>query len=476
MIRIVDITIELLFSLFQTIITGIFDFIVAFVTPQNKNGFSASFLPSHKLLSSSAKGFCLTGDKSLSIDNSITNSIVFGGSGSGKSSQVLIPSILKMMGASSLVIHDPSGELAEKTSGALKSSHYDVKFLNWIKPEQSEYFNPLHRIKNISDIKKISKILIHTSLGGGGKDPFWNMSAEGILTIFIRYIIFHTEKEFHSLFNVLCLINAFAGTPQKVDLLFIKTDDDNLLAEYKSFVSYDSKMLMSIVATARTALSIFSDPQIAQITSRDTINFESFRKEKTILYINNNVNDMKYYTVLSSIFFEQFFANIMSHLLKKNELPIFFLLDEASSLYLNILPIAISNIRKYFSGIMLVFQSQNQLIDLYGVQQGRNILANSFSKVYMPGVPLDVAKELESILGKYEFIDDDNARRTRPLLTADEIRTLNEAIILCGNFLPIKSRMTPYYKQRALKHLTELLPYEPQQANYSEYIPEIQFT
>jgi type IV secretion system protein VirD4 len=384
--------------------------------------------------------------------------LVFGGSGSGKSSRVLIPSILKMAGYSSLCIHDPSGELFAKTSGAIKQYGYNVKVLNYANTEFSENFNPLHRVQNISDIKKLSRLLIHTSLGTGGKDPFWNSSAESLLSVFIRYVFLHTEKQYHALYNVLCLINAFSGSPQKVDKLFVQAKDNDLLSEYKAFVAYDSKMLMSFIATVRTALSIFADPQVARVTSSDTIDFESFRKEKTILYINNNVNDMKYYSVLSSIFFEQFFANIMSSLPKQNDMPVMFLLDESSSLYLNILPTAISNILKYNSGILQVYQSQGQLFDLYGVPQGRNIIANCFSKVYMSGQPLETARELELILGKYEYTDDENNRRTRQLLTMDEIRLLTESIIICGNQPPNKAKIIPNYEQRELKKKISIPP------------------
>mgnify|MGYP000892861090 FL=1 len=291
--------------------------------------------------------------------------------------------------------------------------------------------------------------------------------------IFIRYVIFHTDKQYHTLYNVLNLINAFSGTPQKVDKLIVQAKDDDLLSDYKAFVAYDSKMLMSIVATARTALSIFADPQIARVTGKDSIDFERFRKEKTILYINNNVNDMKYYSVLSSLFFEQFFASIMSSLPQKGDLSIFFLLDEASSLYLNILPTAISNIRKYNSGILQIYQSQSQLFDLYGIPQGRNIIANSYSKVHMPGQPLETARELELILGKYEYIDDENNRRTRQLLTMDEIRIIKEAIILCGNLPPIKTRLIPYYEQREMKKLVNLPPYQPEPKYYNEELEQI---
>jgi type IV secretion system protein VirD4 len=474
MIQLLSAIFSVIFSVFEAIIGGIADLVISASSSKRNQNYNADFINPDKVLLQNAKGFCMTGNKSVSIKDSFSNALCFGGSGSGKSSRVLIPSILKMAGASSICIHDPSGELFEKTSGAMKHSGYSIKVLNYANADYSEKFNPLYRVHNISDCKRISKLLIQTSLGGGGKtDPFWNASAESLLAIFIRYVLFHTEQQYHTLYNVLCLINAFSGTPQKVDKLFVQTKDDDLLSDYKSFVAYDSKMLMSIVATVRTSLSLFADPGLARVTSNDTIDFEGFRKQKTILYINNNVNDMKYYSSLSSILFEQFFASVMSKLPKQGDLPIFFLLDEASSLYLSILPIAISNIRKYDAGILQIYQSQSQLIDLYGVSQARNIIANSYSKNYMSGQPPETARELESILGKYEFVDDDNNRRTRQLLTMDEIRILTESIILIGNLPPIKARMIPYYEQKELNRLSQIPPYSVERKYYEEELEQI---
>ncbi len=460
MIQKVNAIFSVLFSLFEAIVSGIADLVISATSSKKVHAHNANFIPAKQVLSKNEKGFCFTGNRCISIEMSYSNALIFGGSGSGKSSRVLIPSVLKMAGSSSICINDPSSEIFLKTSGALRAHGYAVKVLNYANPDFSEYYNPLRRVKTISDIKKISKLLIQTSLGGGGKaDPFWNAAAESLVSVFIRYVLFYTDKEHQTLYNVLCLVNAFSGTPKVVDQLIVQTQDDDLLSNYKAFVAYDTKMLMSIVATVRTALSIFSDPLVTQVTSKDTIDFDSFRTQKTILYINNNVNDMKYFTVLSSLFFEHFFASTMGRLPQKEELPIFFLLDEASSLYLNILPVAISNIRKYNSGILQVYQSQNQLFDLYGIPQGRNIIANSHSRVYMSGQPLETARELESILGKYEYVDEDNSKRIRQLMTMDEIRLLKEAIILIGNLEPIKAEMIPFYQQKELNRLTEIPPY-----------------
>lgn len=459
MTQILNALFNIIISVFEFLLQGLVDLIVACVPSGRKGSYQASFMSPNKLLSSKDTGFCF-GDKSLNIQDSFMNCVTLGGSGSGKSVGVLLPSIINMLDHSSLAIHDPSGELFTITKDLARYRNYKVLVLNYAEPDNSQFYNPLERVKSISDIKKLSKMLVHTSLGTGGKDPFWNSSAENLISLFIRYVIFYTDKENRNLYNVLCLLNAFSGSPQSVDKMFVQTGDSELLTLYKAFVAYDSKMLMSIVATSRQVLELFGDPDISTITSRDTIDFDSFRKEKTILFINNSVNHMKYYTCISSIFFEQFFSSAMKEIPSKTDLPIFFLLDEASSLYLSMLPIVISNIRKYCGGLLLVFQSKSQILDMYGVAQANNILSNCYSKCYLPGQPLDVCRELQSILGQYETVDEDNVKRVRPLLTMDEIRVLSDAILLCGNLLPVRMKLIPYFEQKGItKQLAQAREY-----------------
>lgn len=469
MLYILNEILSLVVKLFESILIGVSELILQSIPSRRNENFQADFIHPTKIMSKRQEGFTF-GSFSLSIHDSAMNALVVGNSGSGKTSTVLLNTLLKMDGPG-IICHDPSGELMPKSSGAKQAQGYKQLVLNLDNPMTSEFYNPLHRIKTISEIKQLSKLLVQTTLGNNTNEKFWNSSAEALITLFIRYVIFHTEKKHHNLFNVLTLLNLFAGSPQVCDKLIISTRDDAIIHEYKSFVAFDAKLLMNILATAKTALNLFSDEGIAQITSRDTIDFESFRKDKVILYIKSNISQMKYFSPICSLFFEQLFASIMERLPQEDDRSIFLLIDEAPVLYLPMLSVAISNIRKYFAGILLVFQTQSQIIDLYGTQQARNIISNCYTKCYLPGVPLETARELELIMGKYEFIDSDNIRRIRPLLSMDEIRVLNESIILCGNKLPVKMRLSRYDQLTELRRLSELpeLIIEPKEIINDEY-------
>ena len=78
-------------------------------------------------------------------------------------------------------------------------------------------------------------------------------------------------------------------------------------------------------------------------------------------------------------------------------------------------------------------------------------------------------------LGKFEYVDENEVRHTRQLMTSDEIRMSDKAIILIGNKPPIHATLHPYYKNKKLKSLTEILPYVPNNILPFDIAPLIEF-
>ncbi|HLG35755.1 MAG TPA: type IV secretory system conjugative DNA transfer family protein, partial [Bacteroidia bacterium] len=295
--------IEQLFSLLIEILEGIFRFTFEFLEvlisgiPKKSKGYNAEFANAATLLSRRQYGFCLTGKRNLSVKDSYQNALVIGGTGTGKSSVVLIPSLFTMHG--SFIVHDPSGELFSKSSGYMKQKGYEVKVLHFANPAVSCGYNPLARAQTSSDVQKVASMLVLNALGGGNsKDPFWNTQAIALLTILIT-VLKKQDEQFQNLYNVRQLLNALGSNPEAVDALFSRHADEILFAEYKSFIAYDDKVVNGVIATCKAALQIFSDDSVARVTSFDNLNMQEFRNKPTVLYIQNSVADQKYYSVLT---------------------------------------------------------------------------------------------------------------------------------------------------------------------------------
>lgn len=437
---------KMLFEMIEGLLTLLFEAVDLCFSPKKKE-YNAEFASQGTLLSRYNHGFCLTGRRNLTVKDSYQNALIVGGTGTGKSSVVLIPSLYTMR--SSFIVHDPSGELFEKSAGYLREKGYEVKVLNFAKPEISSGYNPLSRARSSSDIQKVASLLVENALGGKAKDPFWNTQAVALLSMLIS-ILKKQDAEFQNLYNVRQLLNRLGGNPESVDALFSKYADEVLFAEYKSFIAYDEKVVSGVIATCKASLQIFNDDAVARVTSFDNLDFLDFRKRSTALFIQNSVADQRYYSVLTSIFFEQFFAFLLGRFPGKDEMDIFLLVDEASSLNLPTLPLAVANVRKHRSGVMLLVQDFNQLVHLYGKYDADGIKSNCFAKMYFTGTSLETAKELEQTLGKYQFEDDKKRTIVRPLMTNDEIRTMDarRALLICGHYPPIIGRLRPYYKNR----------------------------
>src|SRR5258706_1656669 len=439
---------SLVIEILEIIFKGAFEFLEVVISgiPKKSKGYNAEFASASVLLSRKQYGFCLTGKRNLSVKDSYQNALVIGGTGTGKSSVVLIPSLFTMHG--SYIVHDPSGELYSKSAGYLKQVGYEVKLLNFARPAVSCGYNPLVRALSPSDVQKVASMLVLNALGGNStKDPFWNTQATALLTMLIT-VLKKQDEQFQNLFNVRQLLNALGSNPEAVDSLFSKHADEILFAEYKSFIAYDEKVVNGVIATCKAALQIFSDDSVARVTSFDNLDFQEFRNKPTVLYIQNSVADQKYYSVLTSLFFEQFFSFILSRFPQKNEQDIFFLIDESSSLSLPTLPLAVANVRKHRSGIMLLVQDFAQVVHSYGKQDADAIKSNCFAKMFFTGGSHEMTKELEQTLGKFEYENENNQKITRSLMTNDEIRTMkiNRALLVCGHYRPIMAKLKPYYK------------------------------
>lgn len=442
-IAVVFTVLDEVFQLLSEVIMSIFS------SFQNQTGkYEAEFMPRSNLLSRFEHGFCLDGVHSLSVSHSTRNALIVGGTGTGKTSCVLIPSVYKAKGHS-LVIHDPSGEIHQYTGWYLKNQGYDIKVVNFSDPSTSIRFNVLQRIQSSTEINKVASMLIRNTLGYGSGDQFWNLQATGLMTLMIT-ILKDQEPKYQNFANLKFLLSEFASDPESLDQLFIRAKEEATFNEYRVFAGMDSKLRSSVTATAKASLTHLSDESILQVTSKDELDIESFRKKKTALFICNSVMDSSYFSTLTSLLLEEFYSMLLRKLPDKSDLHVLFLIDELPTLFMPSLPTVIANVRKAHAGILAICQDQNQLSEKYGVYEAEVIRNNCFAQVYFPGQGLHTARELEQILGKHEVQDHQGHVRIRPLLTSDEIRILpdNRALLICSNKKPIKLKMRPFYKRR----------------------------
>ena len=131
-----------------------------------------------------------------------------------------------------------------------------------------------------------------------------------LLSLFIRYLVFHADMQYRTLQNVLRLLEKFAtDTNQEIDRMFIETNDPELLSAYKAMVVVGDKTLQSIIISTRVALNLWNDKEVCKTTATNTIEFNLLRNSDfpVAVFICNPLKDLIYFKPLSALFFQSLF-------------------------------------------------------------------------------------------------------------------------------------------------------------------------
>ena len=412
--------------------------------------YQARFAKSNLVLSRFGKGFCLTGTQNLSVDSSFRNSLVVGGTGTGKSSVALIPSILTMCDRTcSFVIHDPSGELLTTTGKYLAKQGYEVKVLRYDRHDMSAGYNPLARIRYDHDITLVAHTLITSGLGNeSSKDSFWENQGERLLSFLIRLVL-HQDREYRHLPQVLRYLNHLQAHPQVIRELVTRTKNESLKLELDTFLNMEGKILNGVIATVQASLKYIGDSGIQRIMSHDTIELEMLRYRPTAIFIQNPIMTQKAFAPITSIFFTQLFEALITRLPEAHELNVFLLIDEASSFKVS-WPLYLANVRKYRVGVLLALQSIETLKEQFSQHEAETILANSYTKLYFTNPPLNTALKLSQTLGTCLIADENGFAERRPLMTPQEIMQMpaHHGLLFAGNHPGMLVELKPYYRSK----------------------------
>lgn len=410
------------------------------------------------------KGLLVSKYHKLTKKQSYQNLLISGPTGSGKTSRLLIPMLVNLIqeGKSSIIVNDPSGEIFQKIA-TYASKTYKIVTLNFSNSAKSSGYNILSRITTFSGINKVSEMLTRISLGVSSSDKFWELQTKSLLRILLSVLV-HQNSEYKNMANLKRLLNVFATDPHKLQLVVERCNDPDVLMDYKALCATPEKTLQNIVASAQGALEIFTDSEIARVTSCDSIDFQEMRRTPTLLFLHSSIGDMRYISPIQSIFFEQLYSFLLQSLPERNDLDINIILEEASSLHIPILPAAISNTRKSRVVNVICIQSQSQLRDTYR-ESATSILSNCVTKIMLPGqTDIDALKELEMLAGRYQDNSQNGNQATQSTISASEVRMIkdDEILILSSNKPLIKATTKPYYRSIRYKYPTRLPVYQLQ--------------
>ena len=394
------------------------------------------------------------------------NTLVVGGSGSGKTYHYAKPNALQAN--TSMVILDPKGEILRDTGNMFQAKGYEVRVLDLINMGKSHCYNPFVYLESDNDVQRLVTNLFKstTPKGSQSNDPFWDTAASMLLLSLIFYLKYEAppeEQNFPMVMEMLRAADVDENSeiiPSALDELFarLETRSPGHIANkyYLAYRSGSAKTLKSIQITLAARLEKFNLDSLASLTSADEMDLKTMGEKKTVLFALIPDNDTSF-NFLVSILYTQLFQQLFYVADHKygGSLPVHvhFLMDEFANVSLpDDFDKILSVMRSRGVSVSIILQNLAQLKALFE-KQWESIVGNCDEFLYLGGNEQSTHKYVSELLGK-ETIDTNSYGRSagirgnfstnyqvsgRELLTPDEVRMLDNkyAIVFVRGECPV---------------------------------------
>lgn len=425
------------------------------------------------------------------------NTLILGGSGSGKTRGYVMPNILQAH--SSYIVTDPKGEILEKAGYFLSEiKGYKIRVLNLDDKTLSDGYNPFIYIHPERDgyeervLSLIETIIINTDGGEkkGGSDPFWDKAER----LFLQAIFFFTcdgfvpeERNMNTVIQLIAMLqiaededNYDSDLDYFAAIFERKHGSDHIgVQQWKEFRQKASgKTAKSIVISAVARLAPFRTRAVRKIFSYDTMHLDRVGEEKTAIFVVVPPTDTTF-NFIAGMLFTQLFQELQycatqvhKHEGQRLPVPCRFILDEFANTctipnFVKILAYA----RSFGIGITPILQSLEQIKNMYKDEWGV-IVDNCNELLYLGSIThMDTLEYMSKLLGKGTF-DKRTTGRTRgrqgsssenfdvvgrELMTADEIRQLKKenCLLVIGGRSPFYSEKYDYTKHPNYRYTSD---------------------
>jgi len=323
------------------------------------------------------------------------NTLIVGGSGSGKSASYILPNILNMLG--SYVITDPLGELYEKSHEYLEKNGYEVITVNYEKSKNDYKYNPFDHLNGDKDIDILADIII----GKSDSDEFWSEASKCLIKSIIYYIVEKEEKK-----DLLTCFNLLGMGKDELFKKFEECDNGSKVRKYASILkTFPEKTYYSVVSTAITKLSFVINKISDDRNYEKKFDFKELNERKLAIFIvfkDNYKEDIK----IANIFISQILSQL--NIDDKNKQDIFFILDQFGTLgHINDFVGQILNSRARRISFSLILSTIDNLKNVYG-NEIYTILNTIDSQLLLgTNIKQDIDYFSESFGLDYEFIKND---------------------------------------------------------------------
>jgi type IV secretion system protein VirD4 len=406
------------------------------------------------------------------LHNGPEHVLAFAPTRSGKGVGLVIPSLL--VWEESAVIYDIKGENWAKTAGFRSGrGHLCFKF-SPVEEQSSSRFNPLSEVRlftprDVSDAQNIANIIVRTG-EDSAQERYWQDAAASITTGMILHVCYEAALEA----RVACLADlshvftrpgsGFRETLE--DLLNFEHDPgykhnwrmptgDGTLThpvvreKVQEMLDKEERDFGGVLSTAKTALTLYSDPLVANNTSASDFTIDDLvnHEQPVSLYLVVPPSDKIRLRPLIRLIFTMTVNRLTEKMVfqgaeqKRNRHRLLLLIDEFPSLSrMEVFADALSYMAGYGLKAYLITQDIRQIVDAYG--NNESIVSNCHVRVAFAPNQFETAELLSKMTGtttvqkaSYNFsgsrlspimahVNASVDHIERPLMTPDEVLRL----------------------------------------------------
>jgi type IV secretion system protein VirD4 len=434
--------------------------------------------------------------------------LAFAPTRSGKGVGLVIPTLLAW--AESAVIYDIKGENWAKTAGYRKQQgHICFKF-SPVEEGSSSRFNPLAELRlgtqrDVSDAQNIANMIVRTG-EDSPQERYWQDAAASITTGMILHVCYAAAADGRTA----CLAD-LAGVFTRPGMSFRDTLHEILnyphdaqrrynwrtqtgdrtathpvvREKVQEMLDKEERDFGGVLSTAKTALTLYSDPLVARNTSASdlTINDLVNNDRPVSLYLVVPPSDKIRLRPLMRLIFTMIVNRLSERMdfeggtQKKNKHRLLFLIDEFPSLNrMELFGDALSYMAGYGLKAYLITQDIRQIVDQYGTNE--SIVSNCHVRIAFAPNQLETAELLSKMTGtktiqkaSFNFsgsrlspimghVNASVDHIERPLMTPDEVLRIqapvkrtdgdSERIVAPGNMLIFVSGRFPIFGTQML--------------------------
>jgi len=396
--------------------------------------------------------------------------------GAGKTSGLILPNLLREPGTRSLVITDPKRELLRLTSPYLRATYGDDRVLafDFLDPALSTGYNPLTAIVDAASADLFAQTWVRNT--GTSKEPFWDNAARTLIGAAALHLVRDEEGVVPPL---AALVDFLCGQPAEAVTEALSEspvpEARRLARGFLTNMAKNERLVGSVFAELPPRFACLNLESVRRVTAVGEFDPRRLIERPMAVYLALDLDHARTLAPLTACFFRDLFAGLAA--IAKGTidgqlpLPVLAYLDEFGTLgHIPEFQSRMATVRSARIGCLLVVQDLAQLAKEYGKEGADTILTNATTKLCLAGVTHDDAEYFSKLAGTttvhatnrgsthpllLPWADRGNrgvGEVARPLITADELRTLGDDVLLvAGRHHPVRARQTRYYADKTLR-------------------------